>query len=207
MNRFHLFAALAGILGLAFPACSTKKHKSPPVKRPQWQGLRMDMVRSDAEELLKRSGLRVRCAPARNITYLDGKDLYTRWVKKSQAGRVLQCVARRQKGAKPGPDRVLESKLYFLDDKLFRLHVKLLTSDADFEQVLKTRFGSLRQQEINRHVYAGELPSRIRVWTLHRASTRLLWLRGAQRQQLVLFSTTAGQVKALKAVATPKKGE
>lgn len=203
--RFAPVLWLIGVVGLG--ACASKRRPSPPVKAPEWQGLRMGMERARAVKHLRDAGLRVHCEPAQNVTYFDGKDLYTRWIKKAQAGRIVRCTARRKKGVKPGPDGVLQTRLYFLDDKLYRLHVKISSTDQAFKQVLKARFGTLRQQAIARYTYAGKKPSTIRMWTLARPTTQLLWLRSAHRQQLVLFTTDPERVKALKALSSRRKGE
>jgi len=189
-------------------ACSKKKPRSsPPVKTPEWHGLRIGMAQKKAEQRLKGAGLRVHCAPAQNVTYLDGKALYTLWIKKGQEKRVVRCLVRRKKGAKPGLDGVLESKLYFLDGKLYRLHVKLFTTDLKFDRLLRARYGVFLQAEISRHAYAGKKPSVIRMWTLTQKATRLLWLRSSHHQQLVLFTTSPDHVKALKALSSARKGE
>jgi hypothetical protein len=194
---------LIGVVGLG--ACA--KRPSPPVQALEWQGLLIGMERNQAEKRLRDAGLRFQCAPAKNVTFLDGQALYTRWVKQAQAGRVVLCTASRKKGAKPGPDGVLQSKLYFLDDKLYRLHVKILSTDRKFGQLLRARYGTPRQQTIARYAYAGKQPSRIRMWTLKRPSTQLLWLRSGHHQQLVLFTRDPERVKALRALSSSRKGD
>lgn len=203
--RFALLLWLIGVGGLG--ACAKKKSPSPPVKAPEWQGLRIGTERKHAEKRLRDAGLRVHCAPAQNVTYLDGKALYTRWIKKAQAGRIVRCTARRKKGAKPGLDGVVQSKLYFLDDKLYRLHVKIFSTARVFGRLLKARYGTFRQQRVARHAYAGKKPSMIRMWTLAISSTKMLWLRSGHHQQLVLFTTDPKRAKALKALSTTRKGE
>jgi hypothetical protein len=196
---------LIGAVGLG--ACAKPKRSNPPVKTPEWQGLRIGMERKQAEKQLKDAGLRVHCSPAQNITYFDDGALYTRWAKQGQASRMVRCTARRKKGAKAGPDGVLQSKLYFLDDKMYRLHVKLLSNDQAFEQVLRARYGTLRQRKIARHAYASKKPTGIRMWILTLASTRIIWLRSGSHQQLVLFTADPAQVKALKALSSTRKGD
>ncbi len=196
---------LIAVVGLG--ACAKKKHSNPPVTAPQWQGLRIGMERKHAVKHLRDAGLRVHCSPAQNVTYFDGEALYTRWIKPGQASRVTRCTVRRKKGAKPGPDGVLTSKVYFLDDKMYRLHVKILSRDTAFEQVLRARYGTLRQRTIARHAYAGKKPTGIRMWVLTLASTRILWLRSGTHQQLVLFTADPKRVEALKALSSTRKGE
>jgi len=203
--RLAGLVSLIAITGLG--GCASKSRPNPPVRAPQWQGLRMGMERARAEKRLRDAGLQVRCAPAQNVTYFDGKDLYTRWIKKAQAGRIVRCTARRKKGVKPGPDGVVQTRLYFLDDRLYRLHVKIISTDKAFKQLLKARFGTLRQQSIARYAYASKKPSTIRMWTLARPPAQLLWLRSAHRQQLVMFTTIPERVKALKALSSSRKGE
>jgi hypothetical protein len=204
--RLALLLLLMGVVGLC--ACAKKKkHAAPPAKTPEWHGLRIGMPQKQAVKKLKDAGLRVYCAPAQNMTYLDGKTLYTRWVKKGQEKRVVRCKARRKKGGKPGQDGVLQSKLYFLDGTLYRLHVKMLLTDLVFEKVLTKRYGTLRPQPIVRHAYAGKKGTAVRMWTLVIKSTQLIWLRSGHHQQLVLFTTKPERVKALKALSTTRKGE
>ncbi len=196
---------LIAVVGIG--ACAKPKRSSPPVKTPEWQGLSIGMSRKHAEKRLRDAGLRVHCSPAQNVTFLDGEALYTRWIKPGKTNRIVRCTARRKKGAKPGPDGVLQSKLYFLDDTLFRLHVKILSTDLAFDQLLRARFGVLRQQTIARHAYASKSPTKIRMWSLALASTRIIWLRSGTQQQLVLFTTTPARVKTLKELSSTRKGK
>ncbi len=200
-----LLLCLVGVAGLS--ACKKKKAAAPAVKPAQWQGLRMDMPRAKAEKLVRDAKLRVHCAPTHNVTYLKKNKLYTRWVKKAAAARVVRCKVRRKKGAKPGPDGVMETKLYFLDNKLVRLHAKVISTDVTFEQVLKNHFGTLKQMTLERYVYAGDAPSKTRAWGLNRLSTGIIWLRGVRRQQLAMFSTDAKIIQALEAVSSTRKGD
>ncbi len=195
---------LVGLVGLS--ACSKPKQSNPPVKTPEWQGLRMGTPRQDAEKRLRDAKLRVSCLPAQNVTFLENNALYTRWIKPGKGDRIVRCTARRKKGAKPGPDGVLHTKLYFLDGKLFRLHVKILSTDLAFDQLLRARYGVLRQQMIARHAYASPKPTMIRMWTLARASTRLIWLRAQRQQQLIWFTTDPARIKTLKALSSTRKG-
>ena len=204
--RLALLLLLMGVVGLC--ACAKKKkHTAPPKKTPEWHGLRIGMPQKQAVKKLKDADLRVYCAPAQNVTYLDGEKLYTRWIKKAQAQRVVRCKAKRKKGGKPGKDGVLQSKLYFLDGTLYRLHVKIFRTDLAFEKILKERYGTLRAQSIVRHAYASKKGSAMNVWTLTIKSTQLIWLRSSHHQQLVLFTTKPERVKALKALSTTRKGE
>ncbi len=207
MQRLDGLISLSALTLLAVLAvsCGSSKTSSPAVAPLQWMGIRVGMGQAEAEQALRKMGIQVGCERALNVTYLSKDTLHTRWIKAPHAGRLRRCEARRKKGAAPWDAGTTQIRLYFLDKKLYRLQAQVVSTDAAFERLLKTRFGPPRQILVQRIAYASKRPSKIRAWSLSRLGSRLLWLRSAHRQQLVLFALGARRVKLLEEISTPRK--
>jgi hypothetical protein len=207
--RAALLAPLLGSLLAGGCKQSSPKKQSAAL---EWKGLRLGQPPSQARARAKSLGWVLTCKPATTVLYLDGDELATQWVLSAEQKRTVRCVGQRprptgMKPAKPGDSpRLIRTVLFFLDGRLVRMNILVATADPPFAKRMHANWGRFDHRDLSIRLYGAKKRGRIRAQVKRVGHTALIWLRKARAQELIFVTTDPKQVKALKHIATEKKG-